>query len=206
MLCNLLCRLPQNTSWVISPDNWSLDDCILTRLQVYELIKQFPAQVIEEHHPRYNELRNSYWSGYQKALKPRCFFQPHSAAELGKAVALCAKARCLFNVKSGGHGHFAGQSSIEGGIQFDLVKLNTFEIKRSEGTVLVGPGNTWGSVYERLQKEGLMVVGGRAYNVGVGGYLVGGMYLRMPLVLAVCNVDFSHRRYIVLRCATRLGH
>jgi FAD/FMN-containing dehydrogenase len=77
-------------------------------------------------------------------------------------------------VKSGGHGHFAGQSSIDGGIQFDLVKLKTFLIKRSEGTVLVGPGNTWGSVYDKLQKEGLIVVGGRSANVGVGGYLVGG--------------------------------
>jgi FAD/FMN-containing dehydrogenase len=89
-------------------------------------------------------------------------------------VALCAKARCLFGVKSGGHGHFAGQSSIEGGIQFDLIKLKTVRIKRSENTVLVGPGNTWGAVYEELQKEGLMVVGGRSANVGVGGYLVGG--------------------------------
>ena len=89
-------------------------------------------------------------------------------------MTLCAKGRCLFGVKSGGHGHFAGQSSIEGGIQIDLVKLKTLQINKSKGTVLVGPGNTWGSVYEKLQKEGLMVVGGRSANVGVGGYLVGG--------------------------------
>lgn len=90
-------------------------------------------------------------------------------------MALCARGRCLFGVKSGGHGHFAGQSSIEGGIQIDLVKLKTLRIKRSEGTVLVGAGNTWGSIYEKLQQEGLIVLGGRAANVGVGGYLVGGM-------------------------------
>ncbi|KAK5263214.1 hypothetical protein LTR96_011370 [Exophiala xenobiotica] len=47
-------------------------------------------------------------------------------------------------------------------------------INRSESTVLVGPGNTWGSVYEKLQKESLIVVGGRAANFGVGGYLIGG--------------------------------
>lgn len=93
-------------------------------------------------------------------------------------MALCAKGRCLFAVKSGGHGHFAGQSSIEGGIQLDLAMLKTLLIKRKEGTVLVGPGNTWGSVYERLQMEGLIVVGGRSANVGVGGYLVGGMFLQ----------------------------
>ncbi|KAG7407195.1 Bifunctional solanapyrone synthase [Fusarium oxysporum f. sp. rapae] len=147
---------------------------VATELVVSKLLQQFPEQVFEEHHPRYSALQNSYWSGYQKPLKPRCFFQPHCAEELSRAVALCARGRCLFGVKSGGHGHFAGQSSIKGGIQIDLVKLKTLLIKRSEGTVLVGTGNTWGSVYERLQKEGLIVVGGRAANVGVGGYLVGG--------------------------------
>ncbi|KAI4944260.1 hypothetical protein J4E91_008815 [Alternaria rosae] len=141
---------------------------------VSELFEQFPEQVFEEHHPRYKALQDSYWSGYQKTLKPRCFFQPHSAEQLGRAVTLCARGQVPFGVKSGGHGHFAGQSSIEGGIQFDLVKLKTLEIKRSEDTVLVGPGNTWGSVYEKLQKEDLIVVGGRSANVGVGGYLVGG--------------------------------
>ncbi|KAF5232118.1 hypothetical protein FANTH_13114 [Fusarium anthophilum] len=147
---------------------------VTTEGVVSELLKQFPEQVFEQHHPRYRDLQNSYWSGYQKPLKPRCFFQPHSAEELGRAVALCARGQCLFGVKSGGHGHFPGQSSIEGGIQIDLVKLKTLEIDRSKGTVLVGPGNTWGSVYERLQREGLIVVGGRSANVGVGGYLVGG--------------------------------
>ncbi|KAF5680607.1 FAD-binding domain-containing protein [Fusarium heterosporum] len=141
---------------------------------VSELLQEFPEQVFEQHHSQYRVLQNSYWSGYQKSLKPRCFFQPHCAEELSRALTLCAREQCLFGVKSGGHGHFAGQSSIEGGIQFDLVKLKVLQIKRDEGTVLVGPGNTWGSVYETLQKEGLIVVGGRSANVGVGGYLIGG--------------------------------
>ncbi|KXJ93628.1 hypothetical protein Micbo1qcDRAFT_220247 [Microdochium bolleyi] len=145
-----------------------------TERVVSELLEKFPEQVFEQDHQRYKDLQNSFWSKNQKALRPRCFFQPHSAEELGHAVAQCARENCLFAVKSGGHGHFAGHSSIEGGIQFDLVKLKAFQINRNEGTVLVGPGCTWGSVYEKLQKEGLMVVGGRAANVGVGGYLVGG--------------------------------
>lgn len=78
-------------------------------------------------------------------------------------------------MKSGGHGHFAGQSCLDGGVQLDLAKLNTISIDRSKGTVLVGAGSTWGSVYTKLQKEGLIAVGGRAFDVGVGGFLVGGM-------------------------------
>jgi FAD/FMN-containing dehydrogenase len=161
--------------------------------------------VVEPNHQRYKTLQNSYWSGYQKSLKPRCFFQPHNAEELSRAVALCARGRCHFGVKSGGHGHFAGQSSIEGGIQLDLVKLKTVQIKRSEGTVIVGPGNTWGAVYEELQKEGLMVVGGRSANVGVGGYLVGGTQLPVSF-RRWCLLLTFHRWHIFLRRATRLGY
>ncbi|KUL89064.1 hypothetical protein ZTR_06120 [Talaromyces verruculosus] len=139
-----------------------------------ELRRQFPGQVFDESDSSYESLRDSYWSGNQKPLKPRCFFQPHSAEDLARAVALCARSRCHFGVKSGGHGHFAGQSCLDGGVQLDLAKLNTISIDRRKGTVLVGAGSTWGSVYTILQKEGLIAVGGRAFDVGVGGFLVGG--------------------------------
>jgi FAD/FMN-containing dehydrogenase len=130
--------------------------------------------VFEEKDSAYESLQTSYWSGNQRTLKPRIFFQPHSPTDVARAVDLCAKAHCPFGVKSGGHGHFAGQSCLDGGIQLDLVKLNTISIDKSAGTVLVGPGNTWGDVYRRLQPEGLMVVGGRSAGVGVGGFLIGG--------------------------------
>lgn len=144
-------------------------------MQTHKLLQQFPGQVFEEKDSAYKSLQDSYWSGNQKVLKPRCFFQPQSAEDLARAVALCANTRCPFGVKSGGHGHFAGQSCLDGGVQLDLVKLNTVSIDRSKGTVLVGAGSTWGSVYTKLQNEGLIAVGGRSADVGVGGFLVGGM-------------------------------
>ncbi|KAK5049834.1 hypothetical protein LTR84_003952 [Exophiala bonariae] len=139
-----------------------------------ELAQLFPLQVFQEKDEEYKAVQNSYWSGCQKDLRPRCFFQPHNAAEVAKALSLCAKANVAFGVKSGGHGHFAGQSCLDGGIQFDLAKLNSITINREKGTALVGTGSTWRAVYTKLQKENLMAIGGRSADVGLGGFLIGG--------------------------------
>ncbi|KAK5049448.1 hypothetical protein LTR84_004377 [Exophiala bonariae] len=138
------------------------------------LLTDFPQQVFTQRDPKYKSLQESYFSGNQRALKPRCFFQPRSAQDLARAVTLCVKAHCPFGLKSGGHGHYAGQSCLDGGIQLDLALLNTISLDRNKGTVHVGPGATWNSVYTRLQKERLIAVGGRSAGVGVGGFLVGG--------------------------------
>jgi FAD/FMN-containing dehydrogenase len=147
---------------------------MLTVYQTIELRQHFPKQVFEETDPAYPSLRDSYWSGNQKTVRPRCFFQPHDADQLARAVSICAQAKCKFGVKSGGHGHFAGQSCVEGGLQFDLAKLNSISISWSTGTAFVGTGCRWNAVYETLEKEGLMAIGGRAASVGVGGFLLGG--------------------------------
>lgn len=119
-------------------------------------------------------IQASYWSGTQKDIKPRCHFQPHSAQELARAVSLCVEANCAFGVKSGGHGHYAGQSCMEDGVQFDLCNLNKVEIDKVRDVVTVGTGCTWGYVYEILQKEKCIAIGGRSADVGVGGFMLGG--------------------------------
>lgn len=139
-----------------------------------QLVEEFPQQVFQQANAEYSLVQQSYWSGTQQDLQPRCFFQPHSAKDLARAVSLCVDAGCAFGVKSGGHGAYAGQSCIDDGIQFDLVKMNTIDIDKHKGTVIVGPGCTWRSVYETLQKENCMAVGGRSADVGVGGFLIGG--------------------------------
>lgn len=80
----------------------------------------------------------------------------------------------MFGVKSGGHAHVSGASCIDGGVQFDLVKLNTITIDRNKNVAVIGAGNTWRRVYRALEREGLIAVGGRSADVGVGGFLIGG--------------------------------
>jgi hypothetical protein len=41
-------------------------------------------------------------------------------------------------------------------------------VSADKAMVTVGPGNRWGEVYPKLEKEGIAVSGGRWGNVGVG--------------------------------------
>ena len=80
-----------------------------------------------------------------------------------------------FTVKGGGHGHFAGASSVDkGGVTIDLKYLNSITVAPDRKTVSVGAGNRWINVSEALDPLGLAVVGGRAAGVGVGGVILGG--------------------------------
>ncbi|KAF4333054.1 FAD-binding domain protein [Fusarium beomiforme] len=141
---------------------------------VNELVHKLPDGVIEPGQAQYRTVQESYWSGTQKDLAPRCFVQPRNAKEVAETVTSCVKAGVAFGVKSGGHGHFAGQSCLHGGIQIDLVKLDGIKINEDIGTVTVGTGCTWRSIYKKLEPLGLMVVGGRSADVGVGGFTLGG--------------------------------
>ncbi|EXL66327.1 hypothetical protein FOPG_17493 [Fusarium oxysporum f. sp. conglutinans race 2 54008] len=141
---------------------------------VNELVHKLPGGVIEPGQAQYRTVQESYWSGTQKDLAPRCFAQPRNSKEVAETVTSCVKAGVAFGIKSGGHGHFAGQSCLDGGIQIDLVKLDGIKINEDVGTVTVGTGCTWRSIYKKLEPLGLMVVGGRSADVGVGGFTLGG--------------------------------
>jgi hypothetical protein len=129
-----------------------------------------PEQVFDAMDPRYEEFRRSLWSGSQQALKPAVVVQPRDAIQLAQVLNYCARTQTTFNVKSGGHGH----SGINGGVQLDLARLNDVVVDPARSSVRVGAGNTWLAVYQKLEKMGLIAVGGRAATVGVGGFILGG--------------------------------
>lgn len=83
--------------------------------------------------------------------------------------------QCPFAAKSGGHAAFPGASSIEGGITMSFEDMNKIEVSADKKTASVEPGNTWGTVYEHLADYEVVAVGGRVYNIGVGGLTLGGM-------------------------------
>ncbi|KAF2745054.1 FAD-binding domain-containing protein [Sporormia fimetaria CBS 119925] len=105
---------------------------------------------------------------------PHCIYQPRTAADVALAIIILRQTGCPFAVKSGGHGRYPGESTVEGGVLIDLVKLNHIEVSTDRTTVTVGPGNRWLVVYTAIQPLGLIVVGGRDADVGVGGFLLGG--------------------------------
>jgi FAD/FMN-containing dehydrogenase len=83
-------------------------------------------------------------------------------------------ANCHFAMKSGGHDRTPGSSNADGGVTIDLVRLNEVKISKNRKNVRLGAGLRWLDVYSALEKEGLLVVGGRVADVGIGGLTLGG--------------------------------
>jgi len=80
------------------------------------------------------------------------------------------KVKCLtphsptFQVKSGGHIMNPGFSSTVG-IQIYTGKFSQVTYDPTSGTVIVGSGLIWDTVYQRLQEHNVTVVGGRVTGV-----------------------------------------
>lgn len=74
---------------------------------------------------------------------------------------------------------WAGASSINGGVQIDLVNLSDVSLSEDKTSAFLGPGARWGKVYDTLTPLGYTVAGGRDSTVGVGGLMVGGMLLQL---------------------------
>ncbi|KAF2469995.1 FAD-binding domain-containing protein [Lindgomyces ingoldianus] len=141
---------------------------------VSKLASTFPSQVTLLNTAEHLAWRSEFWSKHQEAVQPACIFRPKSPKEVAIAVLICRWSRCAFAVKSGGHAAMKGAWNSDGGITIDLVDLDSIELSEDKRIARLGTGNTWMNVYEKLAKDGLAVVGGRASDIGVGGFTLGG--------------------------------
>ncbi|KAH7137805.1 FAD binding domain-containing protein [Dactylonectria macrodidyma] len=122
----------------------------------------------------YEGVRAKYWDRSQRDANPACIFQPRSAEEVALSLVILRHANSPFAIKSGGHGQWHGESSIDSGVTIDLVHIAHMGLDQSTQSLSVGPGNRWVDVYTALEPLGLTVIGGRSAGVGVGGFLQGG--------------------------------
>lgn len=67
-----------------------------------------------------------------------------------------------------------GASSADEGVVIDLKNLTGVVLSEDKSIAKIGAGNKWKKVFEELEKDRLAVAGGRAGDVGVGGYSLGG--------------------------------
>ena len=135
----------------------------------------------------YNESISSYWSTQEASLKPGCVVSPTSSDDVSRIVKTIygqklAGHNVNFAIRSGGHTPFAGSANIQDGITIDLRGINGIELSADRSVAHVGAGQTWGPVYEKLEAEGLVVIGGRRAYIGVGGLSTGGSYFSPFLV------------------------
>jgi FAD/FMN-containing dehydrogenase len=69
-----------------------------------------------------------------------------------------------------------GSSNIgQAGFVLDLRDLAAIDIFSANQTVRLGPGSTWKSVYSAMSAFNITTTGARINDVGVGGFLLGGM-------------------------------
>ncbi|KPM34456.1 hypothetical protein AK830_g12112 [Neonectria ditissima] len=122
----------------------------------------------------YQAFTDAYWSSNQADVNPYCIFKPTRSTQVPVLVLLSRLTQCPFAAKSGGHAAFAGASSIEGGITVSFANLNGIALSKDKKIASIEPGNIWGTVFEELTKSDVTVVGGRLYNIGVGGLTTGG--------------------------------
>ncbi|KAJ0423230.1 hypothetical protein BJY00DRAFT_299801 [Aspergillus carlsbadensis] len=136
--------------------------------------------------PRYNDRVSSYWSATAR-LRPWGIVQPRNTDEVATAVqAIVAVPDIKFAVRSGGHMHWAGASSITDGITIDLGLMNGTTYDPDSGIASLQPGGSWAASYKELEKYGRLVAGGREGQVGIGGLLLGG-----GISYYTCRVGFA---------------
>ncbi|MCJ1314669.1 hypothetical protein MMC25_008351 [Agyrium rufum] len=122
----------------------------------------------------YRNSTGSYWSQQEDALAPSCVVTPTDSQDVSDAVYVLKSSGTRFAIRSGGHTAFAGSANINAGVTLDLRSLAQISVSSDGTRATIGPGATWGQVYQVLEPMNLTVVGGRVLTVGVGGLLLGG--------------------------------
>lgn len=134
----------------------------------------FPGKVTTPDSAEYEAAKTHPWS--QTCWTPAAaYIKPRSAEEVAQSLQTIQQHKCRFAVRTTGHNPNLGFSSTdETGIVLDLCLLKSKEL--IQGNVArVGPGNTWGEVYSWLEDHQLSAVGGRDQQVGLPGFLLGGI-------------------------------
>lgn len=144
------------------------------------LAKGLEGKVFEPDSDVYDASLKSYFTLQEAQLEPSFIIAPKSAEDVAqilkslRAINSEIEIATKVEVRGGGHSPFAGSANIDNGITIDLRNINAAEVNESKGIVSVGGGAIWGQVYGKLDAMGLSVVGGHVYDVGVGGFTLGG--------------------------------
>ncbi|KAG8714538.1 hypothetical protein FRC11_008093 [Ceratobasidium sp. 423] len=131
-------------------------------------------------HPLYIK-GNSHWAS-SSSQNSACVVEPASPEDVSTILKIVANTSTPFGIRSGGHATNPGFSSTPG-VQIALFRFNgvTYHpapaaADGSVGTVEIGSGLVWDTVYAALEPYGVNVVGGRVTGVGVSGFALGGGY------------------------------
>lgn len=142
-----------------------------------KLQKAFPAdQILLKGTKGYEERNNSYLSSLQCEVTPGVIFLPKSTEEVSAFVDIIIQSGgglVTFAIRGAGQQPLPGCANIQDEVTLDLSLLKGVRIN-DDGSVSIGAGERWGTVYTELSREGLGVTGARSGNNGVGGLALSG--------------------------------
>ncbi|KAJ4363413.1 hypothetical protein N0V83_009706 [Neocucurbitaria cava] len=137
-----------------------------------------PGKILFPNSEHYDTSNNSYFTLFENDLRPAAIAQPTKNAEVHTLLKilkpLAEKHQIQVAVRGTGHTPIAGSANTADGVTIDLRGLKGIRLSEDKSLVEIGVGETWGSVYEELEKHGLTTAGGRVGRVGVGGLVLGG--------------------------------
>ncbi|KAL2683385.1 hypothetical protein Neosp_007855 [[Neocosmospora] mangrovei] len=141
---------------------------------------KFPGRVTTPDSAEYEAAKTHPWS--QTCWTPAAaYIQLGSAEEVAQSLHTIQQRKCRFAVRTTGHNPNLGFSSTdETGIVLDLCRLKSKELIHGD-IARVGAGNTWGEVYSWLEDHQLSAVGGRDQQVGLPGFILGGIITSVDL-------------------------
>jgi FAD/FMN-containing dehydrogenase len=131
----------------------------------------------------YSSDLTKYWSAACGDLKPTCIAAPSSAEEMSLVITELHNVETLFAVKSGGHMPNNGFASIEDGLLVSTKNLDQVFYNPDDETAVIGPGLSWEEAQKGLDGTGRAVVGGRLGGVGIGGYMLGCMFVPKEVLI-----------------------
>ncbi|KAJ8456254.1 hypothetical protein ONZ45_g18790 [Pleurotus djamor] len=134
-----------------------------------------PSKVMFPGSAGFQELSEAYYTAQNSDLTAQCRVSATNAEDVSEAVQIVKQGNCTFSVRSVGNMPWAGAANIASpGIAIDLRRIDGVSLSADKKVASLGPGGTWGAVYDTLDPHGVTVVGGRSNIVGVGGFILGG--------------------------------
>lgn len=121
-----------------------------------------------------NDTALGYWSVQEQEVNPSCRLTPKSPNDVSIAVSELAKFHCEFAIRGGGYMFWAGSANIAGGLTIDLSSFTSVSVSADRKTTSAGGGTRWSGIYSKLDVMDLAIVGGRVFDVGIGGLILGG--------------------------------
>ncbi|KAJ8508269.1 hypothetical protein ONZ45_g9441 [Pleurotus djamor] len=139
------------------------------------LRKLGPSKVVLPGTSGFQTLSTDYYTTQESELRASCRVAALNARDVSDALKIIKQEQCKFSVRSVGHMTWAGAANIQSpGVAIDLRHIDGISLSADKKVASIGPGNSWGPVYDALDPHGVTVVGGRSNTVGVGGFTLGG--------------------------------